>query len=107
MGVAHECSSDRDPPEQSFQVLGQLCAPRVARVHGDEQPNRWHQGDDLPKEVECFLLGTDCILNTFDLPGEQRCWCWQFPAPCPVLWPALTDPQGEDWFGCARNNIEI
>lgn len=58
-------------PEESLEVLRELCAASVARVHGDEDSHRRIQADLLPKEVEPLLLVSDCILNAFDLVSES------------------------------------
>lgn len=54
-------------PEQGLQVLRQLCASGVARIHGDEDA---HGGDEayyLAQEVKHLFLGPNCILDTLYL----------------------------------------
>lgn len=54
-------------PEQGLQVLRELCASSVARIHGDEDA---HGGDEayyLAQEVKLLFLGPNCILDTLYL----------------------------------------
>lgn len=54
-------------PEQGLQILRQLCASGVARIHGDEDA---HGGDEayyLAQEVKLLFLGPNCILDTLYL----------------------------------------
>ncbi len=59
-------------PEQSLEILRQLCTPSVTRVHGDKYPDRGHQTDILSLEVEPLLLVLDGILDTLDLNCHHR-----------------------------------
>ena len=78
-------------PEQSLEVLWQLCTTSVARVHGDEDAHGWVQANLLSKEVEALLLVSNCILNAFYLVNKS----WE-NAPCAlgVGWWLRLGPQG-------------
>ena len=56
-------------PEQRLQVLWQLGAARVTRVHGDEDANGWIQADLFAHENEPLLLVADGVLDSLDLEG--------------------------------------
>lgn len=62
----------RRSPEQSLEVLGQLCTTSVAGIHGDEDAHGWVQANLLSKEVEALLLVSNCILNAFYLVNKSR-----------------------------------
>lgn len=44
-------NNDNHGPEQRLHRLGQLCAARIARVHGDEDAHPRVKGDLLPFEL--------------------------------------------------------
>lgn len=58
-------------PEQSLEILRQLRAAGVARVHGDEDPHGGIQADLLPEEAEPLLLVSDRVLDAFYLGNES------------------------------------
>lgn len=69
-------------PEQGLQVLGQLRAPRVPGIHGDEDADSGDEADDLPQEVEGLLFGPNGILDALDLGSGRRWWAWGRAASC-------------------------
>ena len=65
-------SSSSSPPEESLEVLGQLCPPGIAGVHGDEEPHRRHQLDLHPLEQEALLPVPDGILDALHLHDNPK-----------------------------------
>ena len=64
-------------PEEGFEVLWQLSAAGIARVHGDEDTDGWLQGDVLALKREAFFTGFDGVLNSFHLSAVaivQHCF---------------------------------
>jgi hypothetical protein len=69
-------SSQGHSPEQGLQVLRQLCAPGIARVHGDEDADSGDEAYYLSQEVKLLFLGSNCILDTFYLNSQQGNTRW-------------------------------
>ena len=56
-------------PEQLLQVVWEVRPARVARVHGDEDPDSGDETYHFSQEIKRFLLGPNRILDTFYLNG--------------------------------------
>eukprot|EP00965_Chrysotila_dentata_P166754 5506558-Pleurochrysis_carterae.AAC.3 len=57
--------------EERLEVLGQLGAAGVARVHRDPRADRRHQVDELLLEDELLLVGADRVQNGRVLAGDD------------------------------------
>ena len=59
-----------------LEVIRELCAPSISRVHGDEDPTRLDQADLAALKEEALEAGLEGVLDGEELPGWKMLGIW-------------------------------